>query len=220
MKGNTKKKESQAWKWFEYLGEGMDREPKTTGDMIKMGFKSVFRLFVFICWLSIKPVRWILRKIFRSGNSSQGDGNMFGRGKKKEQNPYMNPNPYAVPGERIRFGAPPAIPAHVADQGYPPPYSPQPYPPAQQQPYPPVQPQPYPPAPVPLPPQYEIQEQQRMVPNPFMELDKSFEQIQDAFSNVHARIMDIENDLTNLFDRLNMLQGVQPRPQRTIRFRS
>jgi hypothetical protein len=59
-----------------------------------------------------------------------------------------------------------------------------------------------------------------MVPNPFIELDKSFEQIQDAFSNVHARILDIEKDLDNVFERLNMLQGVQPRPQRTIRFRN
>lgn len=211
MKGNAKKKESQAWKWFEYLGEGMDREPRTTGDMIKMGFRSVFRLFVFICWLAIKPVRWILRKIFRRGNSKQGDDDMFGRGKKKEQNPYMYP-------ERFRF-APPAIPAHMADQqlgGYP--VQPQPYP---QQPYPPAQPQAYPqPAPAPPAQQEQSYEQQRMVQNPFIELDKSFEQIQDAFSNVHARILDMEKDLDELFKRTNQIMGVQGRPERTVRFRN
>jgi len=199
--------------WFEYLGEGMDKEPKTTGDMIAMGFRSVFRLFVFICWLALKPIRWILKKIFRRGNSSQGVDGMFGRGKKKKQdNPYMNP--YAP--ERVRFA--PAIPSHLADQqlGYPP-AQPQPYPSVQLQPYPTTQPQS---ATAPVPLQYEMQEQQRMVQNPFIELDKSFEQIQDAFSNVHARILDIENDLNNLFERLNMLQGVQPRPTRTIRFRN
>jgi hypothetical protein len=183
--------------------------------MIKMGFKSVFRLVVFICWLALKPVRWILKKIFR-----RGDDDMFGRGKKKEQNnPYMNPNPYAVPGERIRFGAPPAIPAHMADQGYPPPYSqPQPYP---QQPYPPAQPQVYPqPAPAPPAQQEQSYEQQRMVQNPFIELDKSFEQIQDAFSNVHARILDMEKDLDELFKRTNQIMGVQGRPERTVRFRN
>lgn len=217
MMSSTKKKQSKAWTWFEYLGEGMDKEPKTTGDMMKMGLKSVFRLFVFVCWLALKPIRWILKKIFRRGNSSQGDGDMFGRGKKKENNPYMNPNAYV--GERIRFGAPPVIPAHVADQGYPPPYSqPQPYP---QQNYSPAQPQAYPqPAPAPPAQQEQSYEQQRMVPNPFIELDKSFEQIQDSFANVHTRILDIENDINNLFDRLNMLQGVQNRPQRTIRFRN
>jgi hypothetical protein len=209
---SAKKKQNQAWKWFEYLGEGMDREPRTTGDMIKMGFKSVFRLVVFICWLALKPVRWILKKIFR-----RGDDDMFGRGKKKENNPYMNPNAYA--GERIRFGAPPAIPAHMADQGYPPPYSqPQPYP---QQPYPPAQPQAYPqPAPAPPAQQEQSYEQQRMVQNPFIELDKSFEQIQDAFSNVHARILDMEKDLDELFKRTNQIMGVQGRPERTVRFRN
>jgi len=220
-----KKQQSEAWRWFEYLGEGMDKEPKTTGDMIAMGLKSAFRLFVFTVWMVMKPIRWILRKMFRRGNSKQGVDDMFGRGKKKEQNPY-NPDGF----ERVRF-APPQIPSHMADQqlGYPahtqpyqpPAYPQQPYPP---QSYPPAQPQQQYAQPPLSQPVYDnpqpAPEQQRMVQNPFIELDKSFEQIQDAFSNVHARIMDIERDLDELFNRTNQLMGVQGRPERTIRFRN
>lgn len=193
----------------------MDNEPRTAGDMIGMGLKSVFRLFVFTAWAAMKPIRWILGKIFRRGNLKQGVDDMFGRGKKKEQNPYMSP--YAP--ERVRFAPAPVIPSHLADQqlGYP--VQTQPYYPTAQQPYPPAQPQPYPQQPVPAL-QQEMQEQQRMVQNPFIELDKSFEQIQNAFSNVHAKILDIEKDLDELFNRTNQILGIQGRPERTIRFRN
>jgi len=225
--------------WFEYLTEGMNKEPKTTQEMMQQSFRATGRSMIFIGWVYYKTIGFMIRIIRRMLRM------VFGRGKKnKDEQAEMIELPRLPPAGApaqlpLAFEQPqpqpaqPAPPAPAPAQPAPQPADPQAQyrPPAQSAPAPPqeiqqlpAQPLPAQPAPAPQPPAQPPQQPVMVAPPPAPAPAKPevrenpFNLMARAVKNIDERMRLVEDQIDQMIDRLNMVQGVQPMTKQRIRF--
>jgi len=185
----------------EYAAKGMERVPRNEREMAQQSQHAVGRSIIFSIWFVVRMFGLILKNSWRLVRM------VFGRGKKKEADPaFMSPmmehQVRAMMNQQLSQMQQPQVAQQVVGQppmGYPP------QPPVQQ-----VQP-------------IQVQPIQRggagMQPDPlFEQLMQAFISLAEKFKECDNRLAGIETALNDVYDRLNLVQGVQPSSDKRVKF--
>lgn len=204
-----------------YVSQGMDKTPRNDREFAQQASQAAGRSFIFSFWF--------IGKLFKYAFKLSGRllSMVFGRGKKKVDPAFMSP---AMEQQMRAFQE-----MQQQQMGYPAQQqpmgagNPQDYP-ANYQPRPPMQPQPPANAPAPQPSNPPVQPAppiQRppiyrgaiMQPNTlFEQLMQSFISLVEKFKECDQRLTNIEAAVNDIYDRLNLVQGVQPAASKRIKF--
>lgn len=226
--GKKDKKKESLYEEFSrmsaYVTEGMDKNPRNDREFAQQAGKAYGRSLVFSIWFVAKAFKFVF-KLSRRLLSM-----VFGRGKKKEDPAFVSPaleqqmrafqqmqqQQMGYPQQpQMGGGIPQEFPA-----GYP---AMPPQPPMQSLPQPPFRAPPAPPMQQmqPMPPLQRPQQYSGAIMPPnslFEQLMQSFIALTDKFRECDLRLTTHEQALNDIYDRLNMLQGVQPQPSKRIKF--
>lgn len=195
-----------------YVTDGMDKNPRNDREFAAQANKAYGRSLVFSIWFVVKVFKYTFKLLWRLITM------VFGRGKKKVDPAFVSP---ALEQQMRAFQN-----MQQQQMGYPP---------QQQQMGYPQQPMGYPPQPPtgvaapPLNPQVQGQMQpvQRpqgyvgavMQPNTlFEQLMQSFIALVEKFKECDQRLTTIESAINDIYDRLNLVQGIQPAPSKRLKF--
>jgi hypothetical protein len=178
-----------------YAAKGMERVPRNEREMAQQSQHAVGRSIIFSIWFVVRMSGLILKNLWRLVKM------VFGRGKKKDADPaFLSP----LMEHQMRLmvaqqlgqltGQPTVGQQQVVGQpqmGYPQPM--------------------------------QVQPIQRggagMQPDPlFEQLMQSFISLCEKFKECDKRLAGIENAINDVYDRLNLLQGVQPSGDKRIKF--
>lgn len=208
-----------------YVAEGMEKNPRNDREFAQQAGKAYGRSLVFSLWFIGKLFKYTFKLSRRLLTM------VFGRGKKKVDPAFMSP---AMEQQMQAFqNMQQQQMGYPQQQGYPQNYPSNP--PVQQQPmgYPP-QPPSNVVAPPPVNPQVQqLQQQMQMPPiqrppvysgaimQPnmlFEQLMQSFIALVDKFKECDQRLTTVEAAVNDIYDRLNLIQGVQPASTKRIKF--
>lgn len=238
---SSKKKHVSTYEEFQrmvgWVTSGMDKEPQTTGGMLSQSFGAVGKTLVFIGWIYAKTLGFMFRLI-------KGGMRMVLRRKKKEK-PADDPAfiPPQLAQQMARQGIPVGggIPLEFPSQGVPvQPVQPVEHvqrPPAQppvQQPYqlptPPMPPASVPTQPAPpvfqppaqqithLPPQVVQRKASAHTGDVLEQLMQTFISLGEKIKEQDERLAVVENQVDELYRRVNKVLGIQSAGDSPIRF--
>jgi hypothetical protein len=212
-----------------WLAQGFDKAPRSDAEMFRQSVRASIRTGVFAGWLYWKTFGFIFRKL-RIKHRLKGVIKMvFGRGKKKDAGPIFMPQATAQQMAQQMAQMQEAIPVEFPyPQSYPPPIV-QPVQPVQQPMQPPAQPpmaqqpmqqpvvrpagRPAPPQPVAAAPNI-LEQMMQFV----LSLGEKMKYTDERLLKIETDLVSVEEQLNDLYERLNLLQGVKGQPMKRVKF--